>query len=517
MRPHPCRLAIQITLLASISGCSLPPIDNRPPSVAVLSNRTLSTVLGKAIKPQVAAHPGKVGIKPLGNPRESFAIRALLVKAAERTLDVQYYIWQGDTTGMLLMDALHHAAQRGVRVRLLLDDNGTSGIDTELATLDLHDNIEVRLFNPFLNRQFKSLGFVYDFAHLNRRMHNKSLTADSQATIVGGRNIGDDYFGATSGILKSDLDVLLIGPVVDEVSMDFDRFWASESAYPLRHIVRAPEPSLKAQVIDKINNAEKTPEAHDYVEAIRESTYIEALLKGKSELLWANVTMVTDDPAKGSGPLEGDGLLIRQLDRILEKPERSVVLVSPYFVPGDAGTAAFAAMAERGIDVRVLTNALEATDVLPVQAGYAKRRKALLMAGVRLYEMKRLSSAMGTKRNASAGPFGSSASSLHAKTFAIDGARAFVGSFNFDPRSMQLNTELGFVIDSPSLAHDIAAAFDTEILANAYEVRIDRAGDLYWCTKRGDEIVRIESEPNSSLLKRVAVKVLSWLPIEWLL
>ncbi len=224
--------------------------------------------------------------------------------------------------------------------------------------------------------------------------------------------------------------------------------------------------------------------------------------------------MVSDDPAKGLGRADGDGLLTHQLGKILGEPSSDVELVSPYFVPTATGTAAFAALADSGVKVRILTNSLDATDVAAVHAGYAKRRKALLRAGVALYELRRLAE-NGPKDRA--GPFGSSGSSLHAKTFAVDRERVFVGSFNFDPRSANLNTELGFIIDSPQLAARIESMFDEQIPAAAYEVRLSERGRLYWLERRDGSTVRHDNEPEVGFWKRASVTLLSWLPIEWLL
>lgn len=514
-----CNVAgiVMLAVLASLfAGCSsLPSLDNRTVSRALTGDEARMTQLGQAVKPRTALHPAKSGIYLMDNPKEAFAARVLLAGATERTLDVQYYIWHGDITGTLLLDALHAAADRGVRVRLLLDDNGTSGLDSELVTLNRHVNVEVRLFNPFRNRRLKPLGFLVDFSRLNRRMHNKSFTADNQATIIGGRNVGDEYFGATRGVLKVDLDLLAIGPVVQEVSRDFDRYWASASAYPVDGIVAA----RKAGDLDSLRSqaaaVERYAEAREYIAALRRSELVNTLLKGSPAFIWAATKMVTDDPEKGLGKVKGDALLTNQLTEILGKPERHVELVSPYFVPAAAGTRIFTRMAGEGIELRVLTNALEATDVIPVHAGYAKRRKALLESGVRLFEMRRLSS--GLERNKSAGPFGSSASSLHAKTFAVDGERAFIGSFNFDPRSINLNTELGFVIDSPELAQQIADVFDNDVGSSAYEVLLSEKGKLFWIERRDGELIRYDVEPNSSIWKRSAVFFLSLLPIDWLL
>lgn len=219
-----------------MGGCSaLSSLENRATSMALFD--TGATRLGQAISPLVEAHPGMSGIFPLADARDAFAARALLARAAERTLDLQYYIWHADMSGTLLFNAIRDAADRGVRVRLLLDDHGTSGVDTELAALDAHPDIEIRLFNPFVIRKPRAINYLTDFFRLNRRMHNKSFTADNQATIIGGRNTGDEYFGASDGLLYVDLDVMAVGPVVSEVSKDFDRYWASESSYPVERLL----------------------------------------------------------------------------------------------------------------------------------------------------------------------------------------------------------------------------------------------------------------------------------------
>lgn len=518
-RHSPFSFFFTLTLLALIitltGGCSLPTIDNRTVSVALPTEETLDTPLGRAIAPLAAEHPGESGVFALGNPRESFAVRVLLARAAAKTLDVQYYIWQNDTTGTLLMAALQEAAERGVRVRLLLDDHGTGGIDAHLMALNSHPNIEVRLFNPFANRGFKLLGYTYDFFRLNRRMHNKSFSVDGQATVIGGRNVGNEYFGATSGILKVDLDALLVGPIAEEVTRDFDRYWASGSSYPIERIVTVLDSDEQASALHQIMNSDKSPEAKRYLDTIRESTFMTTLLEGDSGLLWSKVTMVTDDPVKGLNSIKGEGLLMRQIEAILAKPERSVILVTPYFVPTKIGTDFFVAIAKSGVEVRIITNALEATDVLPVHAGYSKRRKALLKAGVMLFEMKHIPGDVETKTLL--GHFGSSASSLHAKTFVKDGERVFIGSFNFDPRSMNLNTELGFVIDNAALAGEMENTIINNILSRAYEVHLDENGTLYWLEQQGEEVVRLDKEPSSNWFKNALITFLGILPIEWLL
>ena len=229
---------IALPLATILGGCAGLPTDIERPHSSALAD-TAATRLGRALTPLAAANPGKSGIHALDNARDAFAARVVLARAAERSLDVQYYIWRDDTTGNLLCKELWDAAERGVRVRLLLDDNSTRGLDDDLIALDAHPHIEVRLFNPYANRGFRLGELVTDFGRLNRRMHNKSFTADNQATIVGGRNIGDEYFGADTPVAFSDLDVLAVGAVVPEVSKAFDAYWNSESAYPAASLIRA--------------------------------------------------------------------------------------------------------------------------------------------------------------------------------------------------------------------------------------------------------------------------------------
>jgi len=464
--------------------------------------------------PLARSHPGKSGVFTLRDGRDAFAARALLADAAERTLDIQYYIWRDDMSGTLLLAALRRAADRGVCVRFLLDDNNTAGLDFILAALDAHPNIEVRLFNAFKTRRWRWLGYVTDFARLNRRMHNKSFTADSQVTIIGGRNVGDEYFGAAHDVLFVDLDVLAIGPVVASVSEDFERYWACDSSCPAARVLPAVNPRSVSAVTTAASRTEHDPASVAYLRALAESQFVGDLLAGHLAFEWATVSMVSDDPAKGRGRAADDAFLWPRLKRILKAPTRELLLISPYFVPTAAGVEFFVTLARQGVKITVLTNALEATDVAVVHAGYAKWRRPLLEDGVQLFEIKSCSSGPSVREH---GVMGSSASSLHAKTFSVDRSHVFIGSFNFDPRSARLNTELGFVIESPALAQASAETFANKVPANAYRVRLSYSGALQWVEQtHGNELVH-NQEPGSGFWLRLAVRVMSMLPIEWLL
>lgn len=482
---------------------AIPVVVGRVDSIA-LSPPAAGPLAGRAARNV----PGLTGIAPLGNGADAFAARILLADSAVFSIDAQYYIWHGDLTGSLLLDALRRAADRGVRVRLLLDDNGTSGIDAELAQLNAHKNAEVRLYNPFNLRRLKLLSYGFDFFRLNRRMHNKSFTVDGLATIVGGRNIGDEYFGIGATPLFVDLDVLAVGEIVPEVAADFDRYWASPSAYPAGAIVKAKGGD---PISNRLTRWRDDPRTNEYKAILKSSDIISPLSTGTLNLEWTDAVLVSDDPVKGQGAVPREDLLTGQLTRAVGTIERRIDGVTPYFVPGAAGVEAFGRLEARGIEVRMLTNSLEATDVLPVHAGYAKRRKAMLNSGVALYELRR-QALPGTPD--ALGTFGSSGASLHAKTFAVDGKRIFIGSFNFDPRSIQLNTEMGLLINSETLANGLHAAFDDGFRGLAWRVE-RKNGKLAWVDPVTGEVTT--QEPGSNTFRRLALMVVGWLPVEWLL
>jgi putative cardiolipin synthase len=504
-----------IVVALGVTGCaSLPPLEGRTETRTLAD--TGGTRLAKSVAPLLAQHPGKTGVHALPNPLDAFAARVVLAGAAEKSLDVQYYIWRDDQTGYLLFDALWRAAERGVRVRLLLDDNNTKGLDEVIGVLDDHPNIEVRLYNPVAYRGSRVMNFVTDFERVNRRMHNKSFTADNRATIVGGRNVGNEYFGAGEDVLFADLDVIAVGPAVQEVSDAFDLYWNSPSAYPASLLVPKVSPDARDRLKAKFVEVGVDTESRKYTDAVRATPLVTNLLEGKLDIEWDDARVVRDDPAKTLDTKQRhDVLLITDLLQNFGRAEKSFDLISPYFVPGKDGTAGLAAGAQRGVTTRVLTNSLSATDVSAVHAGYSKWRKPLLEAGVKLYELKSTSAAVENEEKKEKKK-GSSPESLHAKTFALDHKRIFVGSFNFDPRSALLNTEMGLVIDSPALATRLSEAMD-KVTRDAYELRLMPSGDIEWIEHDPAGDKRYDTEPQTTAFKRAAVWFLSLLPIDWLL
>ncbi|MCS4533206.1 phospholipase D family protein [Neisseria montereyensis] len=497
-----------------LSGClSLPSLENR--TVSTYLDIPPSSKLVDTLKPlspeKDGLEAGMSGIYMLDDAHDAFVARATLIDSAEYTLDLQYYIWHNDVSGKILFNMLHRAAERGVRVRLLLDDNNTNGLDNVLAALDSHPNIEVRLFNPFLNRYWRSLGYLADFSRLNRRMHNKSLTADNQATILGGRNIGDEYFNISTDTSFSDLDILATGSVVTEVSQDFDRYWASDSAYPFDRIVRHGnvDKGFAELVID---DNEKNTVLARYYNDLEDSKLFKAINNKQVDWRYVKATLVSDDPAKALGRARDKPQISEKLDEALGSPEREIYLVSPYFVPTKEGTQAMAELVEEGVGITVLTNSLQATDVAAVHSGYARYRKPLIRAGVNLYELK---ANHAVPRSRDRGLTGNSSTSLHAKTFIVDKQRVFVGSFNLDPRSARLNTEMGVVIESPALAETMQQSLERTTPQYAYKVTMDKHHKLQWQDPEDGEVSN--KEPEAGFWKRLTVKILSVLPIEKLL
>ncbi len=478
---------------------------------------TEPTTLERALAERLAARPGLCGIHALREAHDAFAARMWMARAAERTLDVQYYIWRGDMTGILLLRELAEAAARGVRVRLLLDDNNTRGLDAMLGALDLHPNVEVRLFNATRFRRARLLGLLLHPSRANRRMHNKSFTADDALTVIGGRNVGDEYFGAGSGLLFDDLDVAVVGPAVADVSSAFEAYWTSACVEPLGAVVAPADGDAFDDLLDRAATTAQKEAADQYVCAVRESDFMIALVEGRLELEWAPARLVVDDPRKGLGHAASRDVLTARLQDLIGRPRATFDLVSAYFVPTRDGTRRLTALADGGVAIRVLTNSLDATDVTAVHAGYAKRRRALLEAGVRLFELRRTAPRLARRERRRSSRLGSSSSSLHAKTFAVDGEKVFVGSFNFDPRSARLNTELGIVIESASLAGAVRETFDDEVAETAYEVVLAGNGRMLWCEVVDGRFVRHGHEPDASAWRRALVMVLSFLPIEWML
>jgi len=511
-----------IGLLASlalflVSGCATLPKDfERPVSHAYTD--TDDTRLGLVRRDEMMAHPGQSGFLLLGNGLDAFVARVVLAQAADRSIDVQYYLYHADLTARLFTDQLLKAADRGVRVRLLVDDMDLGGRDFGASALDSHPNIEVRLFNPFSRKTSRAAQFLTRLGSVTRRMHNKSFTVDNQATILGGRNIGDEYFEADPGMAFSDLDVLAIGPVAKEVSASFDQYWNDELAYPAPVLRgKSVSPQEMEEAGRRLDEFVAQQADSDYLQALRNSDLAQALRRGQVQFRWGKAEIISDDPEKLVHDFSKTQYhMAPKLRPYLEGVEKELIIFSPYFVPGKRGTAFLKQLSERGVRVRILTNSLTSTDVAVVHAGYAKYRKDLLRANVELYEMNKTFSREERKKRK--GKHGSSKASLHAKSFVFDREQIFIGSLNLDPRAVFHNTEIGVVFRSAEIANEMGEWFDQNIerLAFRLELYRDQNGSekILWHGLDHGEPRIFDIDPYTSFWQRFSVDFLSILPIE---
>ncbi|WP_170603467.1 phospholipase D family protein [Ruegeria arenilitoris] len=474
-------------------------------SVPTNSNSALSQAANRLGDPK----DGRSGVKLINDGEQALVSRLLLAAAAERSIDAQYYLLHNDPTGHLFAASLLQAADRGVRIRLLLDDMDTSSYDAMTAALDYHKNIEIRLFNPFWRDQSLLVAGLTDFKRINRRMHNKSMTADNVFTIVGGRNIGAEYFLAQEEMNYADLDVLAAGPVVEEVSKSFDAYWNSEFAVPARVVVGEPETFGLSEARERLHALVEEAKQTQYGEALRKSAR-ENFADGALSLDWVPARLYADPPSKAAGVDNSDPILASQLLPYFEDARDEVNIVSAYFVPRNNGVRWMTELENRGVDVTVVTNSLRSNDVAPVYAHYAKKRRALLRGGVDLYELR--PDAYQVQRRGI--NWAQSRSGLHSKAFAIDDRYLFVGSFNWDPRSVNINTEMGILIDSPSLTAQTMGALNEVLPAYTYRVTLENAGQLKWQTRDEDgTILEYDSEPTGSAWDHIVSGFLAILPI----
>jgi putative cardiolipin synthase len=471
-----------------------------------------------------AEHPGESGFYILNSGVEAFAARIALIDAARQTIDLQYYMIHGDDSGQAILDRLLAAADRGVRVRILVDDIYAAKADESIAILDLHPLVEVRLFNPWKYRGggfVRMFNFLTDSSRLNHRMHNKLFAVDNAAMVLGGRNLGDEYFGLNSEFIFRDLDVLAIGPATAQASGYFDRYWNSEWAVPIRaRRDLKPTPQELADLRAKFAAQRQALRTSLFGVDAADTELIREIRENRLQLIYAPATVLADDPGKVTSDRKKDRarFLLGQLRVITPPAEKEMLVCSPYFVPGHEGVHYFEAMATNGVDIRILTNSQEANDVSVVHSGYVPYRAELLRAGVHLYEIKRISDP--SRKTFSTRRFGSANASLHTKCFVVDRRRVFVGSLNLDPRSIQRNTEMGIVIESPEIGEKLARLFERGIAPDtSYTVILKdgpdgSSGELEWITTEGGKEVRSTTEPGTTWFQRFKVKILGWLPIE---
>lgn len=467
-----CSLIV-VGLSLAISACASVPFDYpREDSFAITD--TSSTSLGREVAEWTTVHDGRSGFYPLLEGMDSFGARLYLISAAERSIDLQYFLMKDDVAGRILSGALLRAADRGVRIRFLLDDVFTTVGDQTLARLDQHENIEVRLFNPVARGGSEFLNFLSDFKRANRRMHNKSFTVDNQVTIVGGRNIASEYFELKSEAEFLDFDMLAIGSVASDVSETFDLYWNHEYAVPIAAFAGRFDPAdfsdWRREVEAQYRAADKT-----LYERAKTTALITELLNDERPLFPGRYEVVTDDPEKLVNSIgEEHQPLVNYLTEVAQEAEFEVLVITPYFVPMRAGVEFWRYLAATGTRVVILTNSLASNNHTAVHAAYAKYRRPIVEAGIELYEAR--VDAVGEKVDMDA----PDVLTLHTKAIIVDRETLFVGSLNLDPRSIDINAEMGILVNSPEMVEELAGLVLDDLDEFAYRVELDENGKMCW-------------------------------------
>jgi putative cardiolipin synthase len=515
-----------VLLVALLAGCAtMQPGANFPKVESTALVHPEETALGRKVDARAKAHGGLSAFTLFASGSDAFTLRLQMADSAQRTLDIQYFIFKDDDSGQLLMSAMLRAASRGVRVRLLVDDTEARGKDDRIGLLAAHPNIDVRLYNPFFYRGSIALLRYAEFGltagRLDYRMHNKLFVVDNALAVIGGRNVGDEYFDAGSELQFGDYDVFAMGPITRDLSKSFDEYWNSSLAVPVRALYGTLPTGPKLEQMET-QLADHLAQMHDsdQLKALRTGNPLAKLLNGDSGVVWAKAQVVADSPDKSSVE-DGDtiGALLRKtLLRAAKDVKDEILIVSPYFVPGTRVSDMLKSLRERNVRVRVLTNSLMSTDVPAVHAGYRRYRVPLLEEGVDLYEVKPLpgnpAPRDGQLKTPSSGQF-----SLHAKAFVFDRKRIFVGSANLDRRSLHLNTEIGLMIDSPELSRQVVARFEAIAQpANSFVLALEKSAGgspkLVWNSVKDGQQIVYDSEPGDDRWRELLVDLYGTLPIE---
>lgn len=520
---HKAAILLSFSLVLGLPACSTLPKQVELPNQTAFQHNTSKTALAEIIEPLRDQNLGLTGYHVLYDPLEALAARIQLIHKAEKTLDLQYYIWDNDKIGSIALNAIIQAADRGVHVRLLMDDNNAKKMEGIYLALDQHQNIDVRLYNPYKFRHYRPVDMVLDLKRINRRMHNKSFIVDNQISLIGGRNMSNQYYNVSDNYQFSDVDVLLVGAASDEIIHSFDEYWNDEYSYSVKNVVNPRHYTLRYDSLkQQLHDYNEDSTVQNYLDLANRSQNFNKWLEQNIQLDWVEAEVVKDHPSKIKAKAKKEEHLNFQLLQHLEKPEQSIDIVSAYFVPEKEGADRLIKVAKDNVDVRVLTNSYKANDVPLVHAFYAKYRQRLLENNVQLYEFLAAPDAKNLNENtqeiadkAKVSLKGLSRSSLHAKLMAIDEKQVFIGSFNFDPRSAYLNTEIGVLLNSPKLARTVHATMDQNLSKFAYKLVTDSNNAINWKIKKANnEIKTYTSEPKMKWYNKAAMKLISWLPIE---
>jgi putative cardiolipin synthase len=523
----PLFFSIALLVPLGMAGCaSLPPAATQSKTVTKALDPSPEGRLGGAFQPMAKSHGSDSGFRMVSTGIEGLTERIEMIDAAQRSLDLQYYIFRADESGNLVAQALLRAADRGVRVRLLVDDGETVAGDEKILSLSAHSGFEVRIYNPLRyrghNKIRRGAEFLFDKARVDYRMHNKLLVADNVVAIIGGRNIGNQYFQIDPGSQFGDDDVVVAGPIVARLSDVFDEFWNSPIAIPAQTVDKldASEAALSRYLAALAEIRERpNAEASANAQAAPKQAFAD-IMSGHTPLHWAAVRLVYDSPDKkdvGKGDAPGR-LIYSAIAEQADSVSTELLMVTPYFVPSPNEWARLAGALERHARVRILTNSLEAAPSAEAQSGYMHYRRQLLQGGVELHEVRAmLGSARGSGQGKGISRHGNYA--LHAKMYVFDRKTAFVGSMNYDQRSKRLNTEIGLLIASPELSGEIATRFDALTqLDNSYAVTLSDGATgkqhLVWTTQEAGVVIHRDTEPARSVWQRTKVRLLSALPMK---
>lgn len=504
----PARLLLAISIFALVACAGVPFDYPRTASHSIPASQ--ETTLGQTGLSWRKKNEDLSWIVGMPQGIDALGARMKLMEQAQHSIDAQYFIVKRDAAGALFTSKMLRAADRGVRVRLLVDDIFSPGIDQAFSVLNSHPNIQVRLFNPLSRQGLKYWDYLVAFERANRRMHNKSFTVDGAISIVGGRNIGEEYFELNQDVAFDDYEVLTLGAVVEQVGTGFDQFWNSELSVPMEAFEIAVDPGELEQWRTFIEAEMSLGNAGIYGQAI-DSPLLQELRSGTLEPIPATATMVSDSPAKllsKVGDIEHATLAIETLQR-LRAAQEQVVIITPYFIPQNEGSAVLEELLARGVRVVIVTNSLASTNHVPVYAGYSRYRKRLLQAGAEFYEIR----AEGT---ATPNGWGThpERSTLHSKMTIFDQETVFVGSLNFDPRSLLINSEMGLFIDTRLGVAALHESITRELPRVTYRVDLDEAGNTRWTYDYGNEFVVLNRSPQTSWWRRFSAGAMGLLPLE---
>jgi len=484
----------------------------RPSSYAYTNYK--STKIGSLFEKETVKHPGKSGFHLIPYGQEAFTSRIAMTEMAEKSLDLQYYLWHSDSSGTLLAHHVIKAAERGVKVRILLDDIGLAGYDSIIAAMDAHPNIQIRIFNPFVLRSSRIFNFIHDFDRLNHRMHNKTFVMDNSVAIIGGRNIGDEYFAVSKESNFRDMDIAAAGPIVREISHVYDYFWNGDWSVPIYALANKTYTLKELKEVKKKIEQKVVETKFPYVLDKDVKSLRSRLISIRDNFIWAKGQYVWDDPKTMSVSVdEQKGTMIEKLAMRVNSLQKQLYMESAYFIPRDSGVDALARLHERGVKIRVLTNSLASNDVVAAHAGYAGYRKKLISSGVELYELR--PDAGGKNVTNKKMLTDTSNSGLHTKTMVFDDNAVFVGSFNLDPRSAAINTEGGLYVESVELAEEVIKYMKDGVKPrNSYRVELDNEGELSWITIIDGKKVIYDIDPEVGAWKKFQSDFIGILPVE---